>query len=128
MHSKIQVTPTQVELELKLGCDNNIGLDRYGCSFSWVWLMVWFGLIWLRGEKLNHITLFQSLKDIFRVPGGRRLRRSGIIVHSKIQVTPTQVELELKLGCDNNIGLDTYGCSFSWVWLMVGFGLIWLMG
>ena len=45
MQSKIQVTPTQVELELKLGCDNNIGLDMFGCLFSRVLLMVWFGLV-----------------------------------------------------------------------------------
>ena len=45
MQSKIQVTQTQVELELKLGCDNNIGLDMFGCSFSWILLMVWFGLV-----------------------------------------------------------------------------------
>ena len=45
-------------------------------------------------------------------------------MHSKIQVTPTQVELELKLGCDNNIGLDTYGCSFSWVWFDLVDGVI----
>ena len=54
----------------------------------------------------------------------RWLRRSGIIVQSKIQVTPTQVELELKLGCDNNISLDMFGCSFSWILLMVWFGLV----
>ena len=45
MQSKIQVTPTQVEFELKLGCDNNIGLDMFGCSLCWILLMVWFGLV-----------------------------------------------------------------------------------
>ena len=45
MKGKIQVTPTQVELELKLGCDNNISLDMFGWSFSWTLWMVWFGLV-----------------------------------------------------------------------------------
>ena len=39
-----QVTPTQVELCLKSGCDNNIGLVEYGCSIVLVWMMGWFGL------------------------------------------------------------------------------------
>ena len=56
--------------------------------------------------------------------GGRWLRRSGIIVQSKIQVPPTQVELELKLGCDNNKSLDMLGCYFSYISWMVVFGLV----
>ena len=61
------------------------------------------------GEK----TLLQQLTDIFRVcvvEGG-----CGIIVQSKFQVTPTQVESELKLGCANNISVDMFGCSFSYI-------------
>ena len=67
------------------------------------------------GEKkiLNHVSLFQPLTVIFRDFSGRWLCRSGIIVESKIQVTPTQVELDFKLGCDNNIGFDMFGYSFS---------------
>ena len=37
MQSKIQVTLTQVELELKLSCDNNIGMVEHGCSIGLVW-------------------------------------------------------------------------------------------
>ena len=33
MQSKNHVTPTIVEKELKLGCDNNIGLDMFDFSF-----------------------------------------------------------------------------------------------
>ena len=67
-----------------------------------------------REKKIvNHVSLFQPLTDIFRDCGGRWLRRSGLIVESKIQVTPTQVELDFKLGCDNNIGFDMFGYSFS---------------
>ena len=78
------------------------------------------------GKKLgiNHKTLLQPLTDIFRVCGGRWLRRKGNIVKSKIQVTPTQVELELKLGCDNNISLDLFGCSFSYISWMGWFGFV----
>ena len=40
MQSKIQVRSTQVELEMKLGCDNNIGLVGYNCSIGSVWLII----------------------------------------------------------------------------------------
>ena len=39
-------------------------------------------------------------------------------------VTPTQFELEMKLGCDNNIGLVEYGCSIGLVWFGSSFGLV----
>ena len=65
MQSKIRVTPTQVELKLKLGCDKNIGLDMCCCAFSYISWMAWFGLV--EGKPLNHITLLQPLTDIFRV-------------------------------------------------------------
>ena len=53
--------------------------------------MVWFDLV--EGNTLKSYNLFQPLTDISRVCDGRWLRRSGIIMQSKIQVTPTQVEL-----------------------------------
>ena len=55
MQNKIQVTPTQVELELKLGCDNNIGLNMFGCYFCCVSLMVWFDLV--EGKTLKSYNL-----------------------------------------------------------------------
>ena len=62
MQSKIQVTPTQVEFELKLGCDNNIGLDMLGCSFCCVSLMVWFSFVKLGPcyQDYFFITFFKS--------------------------------------------------------------------
>ena len=41
------------------------------------------------------------VKVIFWLKWLKQSSPSRIIVHSKIQVTPTQVKLELKLGCDN---------------------------
>ena len=34
MRSKIQVITIQVEFELKLVCDKNISLVKFGCSFG----------------------------------------------------------------------------------------------
>ena len=69
----------------------------------------WFGLVWLRGKPLKTYNLTSTIDRHILSLCERWLRRSGIIVQSKIQVTPTQVELELKLGCDNNISLDMFG-------------------
>ena len=118
--SKIQVTPTQDELELKLGCDNNLGLVEYGCSIGLVLLIVWFG----EGKNYKSFILLSALKWPVLSSWWKWLRRRGIIMQSKIQVTPTQVEVELSFGCDNNICLVEYGCSIGLVWLIVWFGLV----
>ena len=59
------------------------------------------------------------------------LRRREIIVRSKKFVTPTSIELKLKLCCDNNIAfVGLLWLSLVWlslIWLcLVLFGLIWL--
>ena len=56
----------------------------------------WFGLV--EGKTLKSYNLTSTIdRHIKSLCGGRWLRRSVIIVQSKIQVTPTQVELELTL-------------------------------
>ena len=60
MQSKIQVTPTQVEVELSLGCNNNKCSVEYGCSIGLVWFIVWFGLV--EGKNHKSFILISTIK------------------------------------------------------------------
>ena len=62
-------------------------------------MIVWFGLV--EGKTLKSYILTSTIDETylrFAVEGGCG---GGDIVQSKIQVTPTQVALELKFSCDN---------------------------